>query len=71
MVPSSICPPNGYRPVLEEAAEGIYELVNAYEGTYRYFGREWHKVEDRVCAQARFIRRILRAPPHFLPPAAG
>lgn len=39
MVPSCISPPEGYRPVYQEVARGIYEVVNAYEGTYGYFNR--------------------------------
>ncbi len=39
MVPSSICPPEGYRPVYQEVERGVFEVVNAYEGTYRYFDR--------------------------------
>ncbi len=39
MVPSSIYPPQGYQPLLLEVVRGIYELANAYEGSYRFFCR--------------------------------
>jgi hypothetical protein len=68
MVPSSIRPPHDYRPLLQPVGKGLYELVNAYEGTYHFFARSSHLVEPENPTSPPVTLRILRPPPgDFVP----
>jgi hypothetical protein len=62
MVPSSICRPEGYRPVYQEVARGVFEVINAYEGTYRYFDRPGGNGHPAGEARIPIVRRRTTMP---------